>query len=229
MPDSFIGIAESVNLAGELDRWVMKTACAEFSRWHSEGLGRNVMLRLNVSPVHLVAKGFVRTVAESINEFGIDAGSVCLEITERVVVSDIESARRTLAKLKDIGVQIAIDDFGTGHAVLSHLKSLPVDLLKIDTSFIRELGTNARDLAIVRAIIGLAEAFDLELAAEGVQTAAAAKTLMRYGCYRAQGFLLSHPVPADAMASLLSAPWLPMPFFDPGQGFDAARDLARPR
>lgn len=229
LPDSFIGIAESINLAGELGRWVIRTACADFSRWRSHGLGRHVMLRLNVSPVQLVTDGFVRTVADSIDEFGIDAGSVCLEITERVVVSDIENTQRTLAGLKEVGVQIAIDDFGTGYAVLSHLKSLPVDMLKIDAGFVRELGTNAEDLAIVRAIIGLAEAFDLQVVAEGVETTAAALTLMRNGCYRAQGFLISHPVTADAMSSLLSARRLPRSCFDHDKTIDAAGDLARQR
>ena len=105
--------------------------------------------------------------------------------------------------MKDVGVQIAIDDFGTGYSVLSHLKSLPVDTLKIDKSFVRELGTNPGDLAIVRAVIALAESFGLELVAEGVETEEAALTLLRHGCYRAQGFLLSRPVDGEAMESLL--------------------------
>ncbi len=109
-----------------------------------------------------------------------------------------------------MGVQIAIDDFGTGYAVLPHLKSLPIDALKIDTAFVRNLGTNSQDLAIVRAIIGLAEAFGLELVADGVETAVAAKTLMQYGCHRAQGFLLSRPVSAEDMESLLSTRWMPI-------------------
>jgi EAL domain-containing protein (putative c-di-GMP-specific phosphodiesterase class I) len=212
LPDSFIGVAESVNLAGDLGRWVMRKACSEFSEWRSRGIGLNATLRLNVSPVQLVTDGFVRSVADLIGEFGIDAGSICLEITERVVVHDIESTQRTLRGLKDVGVQIAIDDFGTGYAVLSHLKLLPVDVLKIDTSFVRELGTNDGDLAIVRAIIGLAEAFNLQLVAEGVETEAAAMTLLRHGCRRAQGFLLSRPLSGEAMAALLSIGWLPMPF-----------------
>jgi len=212
LPDSFIGVAESTNLAGELGRWVMRTACAEFSRWRSKGIGQNVVLRINVSPVQLITRGFVRSVADTIEEFGIDGGSVCLEITERAVVHDIETTRKTLTELKEVGVQIAIDDFGTGYAVLSHLKSLPVDMLKIDNGFVRDLGTNAGDLAIVRAIIGLAEAFGLQLVAEGVETPAAALTLMQHGCHRAQGFLLSRPVPGDAMEALLSARWMPMPF-----------------
>ena len=212
LPDSFIGVAETTNLAGELGRWVMRSACAEFSRWRANGIGQSAVLRINVSPVQLITRGFVRSVAETIEEFGIDCGSVCLEITERAVVHDIDTTRKTLAELKEVGVQIAIDDFGTGYAVLSHLKSLPVDMLKIDTGFVRDLGTNAGDLAIVRAIIGLAEAFGLQLVAEGVETPAAALTLMQHGCHRAQGFLLSRPVPGNAMEELLSARWMPMPF-----------------
>ncbi len=212
LPDSFIGVAESSNLAGELGRWVMRSACAEFSRWRSKGVGRSAILRINVSPIQLITRGFVRSVADTIEEFGIDGGSVCLEITERAVVHDIETTRKTLAELKEVGVQTAIDDFGTGYAVLSHLKSLPVDMLKIDTGFVRDLGNNAGDLAIVRAIIGLAEAFGLQLVAEGVETPTAALTLMQHGCHRAQGFLLSRPVPGDAMEALLAARWLPMPF-----------------
>ncbi len=212
LPDSFIGVAESTNLAGELGRWVMRSACAEFSRWRSNGVGQSAVLRINVSPVQLITRGFVRSVADTIEEFGIDGGSVCLEITERAVVHDIETTRKTLSELKEVGVQIAIDDFGTGYAVLSHLKSLPVDMLKIDTGFVRDLGTNDGDLAIVRAIIGLAEAFGLQLVAEGVETPAAALTLMQHGCHRAQGFLLSRPVPGNAMEALLSARWMPMPF-----------------
>ena len=221
LPESFIGVAESANLGGELGRWVMRTAIGEFSRWRSRGVGLNTMLRLNVSPAQLVSRGFVSSVAETIDEFGIDGGSVCLEITERAVVRDIDTTRKTLEALKEVGVQIAIDDFGTGYAVLSHLKSLPIDTLKIDTSFVRDLGTSSRDLAIVRAIIGLAEAFGLQLVAEGVETPAAALTLMRHGCHRAQGYLLSRPLPNHAMESLLSSRWMPMPFLADSQALSS--------
>ena len=167
----------------------------------------------------MVIPDFVRTVADIIDEFAINADSLCLEITERAVVRDIETIRRTLAELKEVGVQIAIDDFGTGYAVLSHLKSLQVDTLKIDRGFVRNLGANPEDLAIVRSIIGLAEAFGLQLFAEGVETPVAATTLMRHGCHRAQGFLLSRSVTGHAMESLLSTRWLPTPFLTD----DAAR------
>jgi diguanylate cyclase (GGDEF)-like protein len=211
-PDSFISVAESINLAGELGRWVVRAACADFSAWRSRGVGTNAVLRMNVSPVQLVAEGFVREVAATIEEFGLAGESVCLEITESVVVSDIETTRITLAALKEVGVQIAIDDFGTGYSVLSHLKSLPVDTLKIDKSFVRDLGTNAGDLAIVRAVIALADAFGLELVAEGVETEAAAKTLLQHGCHRAQGYLLSRPLEGAAMEALLAKERIVLPF-----------------
>jgi EAL domain-containing protein (putative c-di-GMP-specific phosphodiesterase class I) len=195
-----------------LDRWVLRTACAEFSGWRSRGVGRSASLRVNVSPLQLNNPEFVGMVAETIAEFGMDDDSLCLEITERAVVNDIESTTRTLTKLKDLGVQTSIDDFGSGYAVLSHLKSLPVDALKIDPRFVRNLGNNVNDLAIVRAIIGLADAFNLELVAEGVETPAAAKALMHHGCRRAQGYLFSRPVAGDAMEALLSSRRVPMPF-----------------
>jgi diguanylate cyclase len=229
LPDSFIGIAESMNLAGELGRWVLRNACAEFSGWRSRGVGRGTLLRVNVSPLQLASRGFVSTVAETMEEFGIDAGSLCLEITERAVVHDIESTKRTLAELKEVGVQIAIDDFGTGYAVMSHLKSLPIDMLKIDKGFVRDLGSNANDLAIVRAIIGLAEAFKLQLIAEGVETPAAALTLMQHGCHRAQGYLLSRPIAGHAMESLLSSRWLPMPFLADSEAISCGASLLRPK
>lgn len=211
-PDAFIGVAESINLAGELGRWVMRTACAEFARWQAAGVGHDIVLRVNVSPVQLVADGFVESVAAILDEYDIDPGSICLEITESVVVQDIDTTRITLAGLHKVGVQVAIDDFGTGYSVLSLLKSLPVEALKIDKSFVRDLGSSPGDLAIVRAIVALAEAFGLQLVAEGVETEAAAVTLLRHGCHRAQGFLLSRPIPGEEMEALLRRGHVPVDF-----------------
>jgi diguanylate cyclase (GGDEF)-like protein len=211
-PVSFIGVAESINLAGELGSWVIHRACAEFASWRAAGAGRDTMLRINVSPVQLVTHGFVGAVVDTIDEFGLDHESVCLEITEGVVIKDTETSLKTLNELKDVGVHIAIDDFGTGYSVLSALKMLPVDTLKIDKSFVFELGTNASDLAIVQSIVALADAFGLQLVAEGVETEAAAATLLRHGCHRAQGFMLSPPVTADTMKSLLTKGRIPLRF-----------------
>ncbi|MDT5335075.1 MAG: hypothetical protein QOD90_580 [Mycobacterium sp.] len=211
-PAVFIAVAESINLAGDLGRWVLRTACAEFARWRALGIADGIALRVNVSPVQLVTDGFVESVAAVMREFDLDRGSVCLEITESVVVQDMETTSVTLAGLRDAGVQVAIDDFGTGFSVLSHLKSLPVDVLKIDRSFVTELGSNPDDLAIVRAVIALAEAFELELVAEGVETQIAARTLLHHGCHRAQGFLLSRPLAGEDMASLLAKGRVPVHF-----------------
>ncbi|OSC41179.1 putative bifunctional diguanylate cyclase/phosphodiesterase [Mycobacterium decipiens] len=209
-PDSFIRVAESINLAGKLGRMVMRLACAEFSQWRTASVGCNALLRINVSPVQLVAEGFVDTVAGTLDQFGLDSDLVCLEITESAVVQDIEPTRRTLAGLKEVGVHLAIDDFGTGYSVLTHLKSLPVDTIKIDRGFVTELGSNASDLAIIRAIMALAKEFELEVVAEGVETAASAQELLALGCYRAQGFLFSRPVDGAAMKSLLGKGVIPV-------------------
>lgn len=212
MPDSFIHVVESINLGAKLGRLVMRLACAQFGLWRSHGAGKGAVLRINVSPVQLVTDGIVDTVAATLDEFDLNPSSICLEITESVVVQDIDATRRTLFGLKDIGVQIAIDDFGTGYSVLTYLKSLPVDSLKIDQGFVRTVDTSPGDLAIVRSTMALADAFGLDVIAEGVETVAAAKTLLSLGCHRAQGFLLSRPLDSAAMESLLAKRVIPMNF-----------------
>jgi diguanylate cyclase len=212
MPDSFMGVVESINLAGKLGRLVLRSACAQFSYWHKRGLGGDIVLRVNVSPAQLVTDGFVAMVAATLDEFVLDASTVCLEITENVVVKDIDTTHKTLAGLKEVGVQVAIDDFGTGYSALTYLKSLPVDALKVDKEFVRDLGTDAADLAILRQVMALADAFGLEVIAEGVETVAAAKALLELGCPRAQGFLLSRPLDTAAMGSLLARRCVEMDF-----------------
>jgi diguanylate cyclase (GGDEF)-like protein len=217
LPGAFIGIAESINLAGELGRLVMRAACAEFSQWLADGMNPGVVLNINVSPVQLVTDGFVDTVASTLDEFGLDGSMICLEITESVVVQDGDASRITLNGLKDVGVRIAIDDFGTGYSVLSHLKNLPVDIVKIDKGFVLELGENDSDLAIVRATVALADSFGLDVVAEGVETPAAALTLLELGCHRAQGFLFSRPVDGPAMRALLANGTVPLDFSTPAE------------
>jgi diguanylate cyclase (GGDEF)-like protein len=217
-PDVFIPVAESINLAGELDRWVLRTACSEFAAWRSIGLGHDALLRINVSPGQLVTGGFVDFVADMISQHGLDASSVCLEITENVVVQDLYAARATLARLNDIGVRIAIDDFGTGYSAMSLLQTLPVDTLKIDKAFVRRLGTKTSDLVIVRSIMVLAQGFQLDVVAEGIETESAARVLLEQRCYRGQGFLFSRPVPGEAMRRMLSAKRIPLTYTPPITG-----------
>ncbi len=204
MPDSFIGVAESINLAGKLGRLVMRLACAQFSQWRARGVGLNAVLRVNVSPIQLVADGIIETVATTLDEFDLNSDALCLEITESVVVQDIDATQKTLTELKNLGVHIAVDDFGTGYSALTYLKFLPVDTLKVDKGFVRDLGTDSGDLAIVQSIMALANAFGLDVVAEGIESPDAAKILLDLGCYRAQGFLLSPPLDGAAMESLLA-------------------------
>ncbi|MFD3505975.1 putative bifunctional diguanylate cyclase/phosphodiesterase [Nocardia sp. NPDC058666] len=196
-PGAFVAVAEATNLAGELGRWVIRSACSQFADWRKRGLAANVVIRINVSPVQLVSADFVERIEDILHQYEIDGSSVCLEITEHVVVQDLVRTRLTLRGLKRMGVQIAIDDFGTGYSSLSHLKALPVDAVKIDRGFVQRLGDSDDDLAIVKSIIGLAGSFGLGVVGEGVETPMAARTLVGLGCYRAQGFLIARPMPSE--------------------------------
>ncbi|WP_281277662.1 putative bifunctional diguanylate cyclase/phosphodiesterase [Nocardia pseudobrasiliensis] len=209
-PGAFVGVAEATNLAGELGRWVLRNACKQFAQWRSHGLASNVVIRINVSPVQLVSLDFVESVEDVLREYGIDGSSVCLEITEHVVVQDLTRTQVTLRGLKRMGLQIAIDDFGTGYSSLSHLKALPVDAVKIDRGFVQRLGVSTDDLAIVKSIVGLAGSFGLGVVGEGVETAVAARTLVGLGCYRAQGFLIARPIPAEEVEVHLAAGRIPL-------------------
>ena len=154
-------------------------------------------MSVNVSPAQLITLDFVSTVAQILDECALEGRYVTLEITEHALLRDTEQALTTLRGLKEIGVKVAIDDFGTGYSSLAQLKALPVDTLKIDQGFVRDLGVNADDLAIVRSIVGLARSFGLQLVAEGVETRLAAATLLELGCTRAQGFLFAKPLTAQ--------------------------------
>ncbi|MFD3706970.1 putative bifunctional diguanylate cyclase/phosphodiesterase [Nocardia sp. NPDC058658] len=209
-PGAFVSVAEATNLAGELGRWVIRSACSQFADWRRRGLASNVVIRINVSPVQLVSVDFVERIEDVLRLFNIDGSSVCLEITEHVVVQDLVRTRLTLRGLKRMGVQIAIDDFGTGYSSLSHLKALPVDAVKIDRGFVQRLGDSNDDLAIVKSIIGLAGSFGLGVVGEGVETAMAARTLVGLGCYRAQGFLIARPMPAEEVEAQLREGRIPL-------------------
>ena len=208
LPDSFIAVAEQTNLAGELGRLVLRMACAQLSKWRSSGLANDILLRVTSRPCN------------SSPTDSSTASQIPSKIRPRRRI-DMPGDHRERRREGHRGGphhprrpegrrgEVAIDDFGTGYSVLSHLKSLPVDTLKIDRSFVTHLGRNPGDLAIVRAIIALANAFELQVVAEGVETEDAATTLLRLGCFHAQGFLLSRPVDHVAMARLLTDRFVP--------------------
>ncbi len=212
-PGSFIDIVEATNLAGELSRHVIETGCRQLVEWHRRFPDKQLRISVNISPAQLITLDFVETVQKVLQNTGLDGHYLTLEITEKALVRDTEQALITLHGLNEIGVRVAIDDFGTGYSSLAQLKTLPVDTLKIDRTFVRDLGNSTDDLSIVQSIVDLARAFGLDLVAEGVETAAAAHTLVALGCRRAQGFLFSEPRPADHIDDMLSAGWNGRTFF----------------
>ncbi len=209
LPDQFIAVAEDANMMLELGEWVLREACRQRAEWDVQLGGRPMILRVNLSPVQLVGDDLVDLVRAVLDETGVPGNQLCLEITERAVAPDAAHVASVLARLRSAGVTTAIDDFGTGHNSLTYLKSMPVDTLKIDRSFVAGLGTDAGDTMIVEALVRLAERLGLAVVAEGVETEVEAAELVRIGCYRAQGHLLSEPLPAKQLDSLVRAGALP--------------------
>ena len=201
-PSSFVDIVEATNLGCELGRWVIETGCRQLAEWHHRypELG----LSVNVSPAQLISLDLESTVTQILRSCNLQPRLLTVEITEHALVRDTDQTLATLNGLKGLGVKIAVDDFGTGYSSFAQLKSLPVDTLKIDRGFVRDLGVSGHDLAIVRSIISLADAFGLQLVAEGVETEVAATTLLALGCTRAHGFLFAKPSPAWEMESVLA-------------------------
>ncbi|HWT26154.1 MAG TPA: EAL domain-containing protein, partial [Solirubrobacteraceae bacterium] len=194
-PGDFIPLAEASGLIVPIGRWVLREACEQLARWTAAG-GRMAALSMgvNLSARQLADADLVDDVARILAETGVDPARVCLEITETAVLDDVELAGERLTALKALGVKLAIDDFGTGYSSLSQLGRFPVDVLKIDRSFVRAMddgGGQARGRGVVAAVITLAGAMGLEPVAEGVEREAQAKVLRALGCPSAQGFLFS--------------------------------------
>ncbi|KQU02566.1 hypothetical protein ASG56_16590 [Rhodococcus sp. Leaf7] len=204
-PVEFVAIAEAVNLATDLGRWVLNEACRTYASWHRTLGALDITLRVNVSPAQLVSIDFVRTVQDVLAAHSIDPHRLCIEITEVAVVHDVLLAARALKDVRALGVRVAIDDFGTGYSSLSHLKTLPVDAVKIDREFVTHLATSQDDRAIVEAVTTLARAYDLDLIAEGLEDIDARAVLVELGCTRAQGYLYARPQPSDVVLGMLRA------------------------
>jgi EAL domain-containing protein (putative c-di-GMP-specific phosphodiesterase class I) len=198
-PAQFIPLAEDTGLIVPIGQWVLETACAQLKRWHDAGHGEMIM-SVNVASRQLRDPMFRDIVSQAIVASGIPAQSLELEITESVLLEHSNDTLRTLNELKRLGVSLAIDDFGTGYSSLSYLKRFPIDRLKIDQSFVRDLADDSNDLAIVRAIIALARAMRLAVIAEGVETAEQLELLRCEDCHQYQGYFFAHPMSADDVA-----------------------------
>ena len=201
-PTDFIPLAEETGLIETIGEWVLRTACAQAKRWQREGLP---MLRMavNLSPRQFQRPGLVDLVASILRETGLEASYLELEITEGLLMHDVEGSILILRQFKAMGVRLSIDDFGTGYSSLSYLKRFPIDQLKIDRAFVRDVVTDQDDTAIALAVIAMAHSMQLEVVAEGVETEAQLAFLRANQCDIIQGYYLSPPAPPEQIAALL--------------------------
>jgi len=199
-PLEFIAVAEEAGLIDRLGEWVMKTACMQAKSWISEGR-ENLRIAVNLSGRQFYDGRLTGNVARILDETGLEAQFLELELTESMVMKDPKITVSALHELKEMGVRISVDDFGTGYSSLAYLKRYPLDTLKIDRSFVRDIATNSDDAAITNAIIAMAKSLGLSVVAEGVETSQQLEFLRGHGCDIAQGYWLGKPAPADeAMA-----------------------------
>ena len=202
-PADFIPLAEETGLIVPLGRWVLAEACQQLVRWRSEPGLQSLGMNVNVSVRQLDDPTFVGFVAAVLSDTGLEPITLCLEVTESLLMQNIDRTRVVLADLKALGVRIAIDDFGTGSSSLGHLKDLPVDVIKIDRGFVAQLGSDPRDTAILRAVISLADTLEITVTAEGVETAGQLDDLIGMGCDEGQGYFFARPAPpADLLRYL---------------------------
>lgn len=201
-PVRFIPVAEEIGIIDEIGEWVLREACSQLALWRAEGLdiGR-IAVNLSARQITTLLPGIVASVLAS---SGLSGEQLELELTESMIMSHAEEAQRVLMGLRALGVKVAIDDFGTGYSSLAYLKRLPIDRLKIDKSFVQDIGRDASDDAITRAIIAMARALELETVAEGVEMIDQVDFLRREGCTMAQGYHFARPVSATELRALLS-------------------------
>ena len=203
-PGEFIPIAEETGLIGEIGEWALRTACRQMHAWYAKGLPR-IAVSVNVSSRQFRQDSLAHTIKNVLDETGFDPNLLELELTESLLMDEVERSKTIVAELKSLGVSIALDDFGTGYSSLSYLRGFQLDTLKIDRTFTSELLTSQTNASIVRATIGLARGLHLRTVAEGVETRAQADFLAKHGCDVLQGFLFARPMDADAFLSFALA------------------------
>jgi EAL domain-containing protein (putative c-di-GMP-specific phosphodiesterase class I) len=201
-PAQFVPIAEDCGLILPIGRWVLREACKQARDWQDAGLPFQ-RVAINVSATEFRAKTFLEEVSTTLRETGLEARSLDLELTEGVLMENAKSTASVLQALKRMGVHLAVDDFGTGYSSLSYLRQFPIDVLKIDQSFISQIPGEPNDSAIVRAIIDMGKNLKQRVIAEGIETQGQLALLRAWNCEEGQGYLFSRPVPAAQFAHLL--------------------------
>ena len=200
-PGEFIPLTEEMGIIGEIGRWVVEQACRQLAQWQRGG--HDLSVAVNVSVLQMMDADMTGSVEKILRRTGARAEGLCLELTESLFMEDVNYFATTLAGLKEIGAKIALDDFGTGFSSLDRLKRFPIDELKVDQSFVKGLGVDARDTALVAAIVAMAHALNLSVTAEGVETKEQLSSLTSLGCERVQGYYLARPMPSAAINRLV--------------------------
>ena len=203
-PIQFIPLAEETGLILPIGQWVLETACEQLKTWQKSELTNELVLAVNVSAKQFRQEDFVALVKNAVQRHAINPKLLKLELTESLLLETIEDTIATMNELNEIGVQFSLDDFGTGYSSLQYLKRLPLDQLKIDQSFVRDLVTDSSDKAIVRTIIAMASSLSLDVIAEGVETEEQRMRLLNKGCNNYQGYLFSKPIPIEQFEALLT-------------------------
>ncbi|MCV6615338.1 MAG: EAL domain-containing protein, partial [Cellvibrionaceae bacterium] len=201
-PDSFIPVAEYSRMIGAIGDWVLKKACFELKRLRALGF-TDFRMGVNISPQQFSSPNFCSRVKLIVQELGLPPSALLFEVTEKTLMHDLVLAQRVMGQLTDFGIEFAIDDFGTGYSSLSHLQKLPYQCLKIDQSFVFELGQSAGAQELTTSIIDMAARLSLDVIAEGIEEPEQEQILVKMGCHNMQGFLYSQALPIDALIELL--------------------------
>jgi EAL domain-containing protein (putative c-di-GMP-specific phosphodiesterase class I) len=204
MPGTFLTLIESSGLIVPLGDWILRQAASDLRRWQGTGLSPG-RVAVNISPVQLRRRAFADHLLDLVGEWHNDDTGIDIEITEGVLIDDVSSAVSQLRVLRRTGIRVAIDDFGTGYSSLSRLAELPVDMLKIDRSFVSQLTTSGAGRTVAETIIALGRAFNMTTVAEGVETREQLEILVQLGCDQSQGYLHSRPLPVADIESMLRA------------------------
>ncbi len=205
-PDQFIPMAEETGLIVPIGLWVLETACAQLRAWQHDPQMRDLTLAVNVSARQFRQSDFVTQVQRVLLEYGARSSKLKLELTESIVLDNVEDTIRKMQELKLLGVEFSMDDFGTGYSSLSYLKRLPLNQIKIDQTFVRDITSDPNDAAIVNTIIAMTRSLGLNVIAEGVETEAQREFLDSHGCHVFQGYLFGRPVPLDQFEADLKHP-----------------------